>query len=129
MPLSAQVFVTYPEGVWEARIERAVEQVEFGQLDLFLSGPDGGSVCGDLCADWVQLTDRSDFRAEIVVIPETTGPLVPVGAISSGPGNEAFLTLADGSEVEVTVIESANGVAVVEGIDAGTEIMLRAASG
>ena len=129
VPLSAEVFVTYPDGVWDARIERAVEQVEFGQLDLFLSGPDGGSVCGDMCGDWVQLTDRSDFRAEIVVIPDTIGPLVPVGAISAGPGNEAFLTLADGSEVEVTVIESANGVAVVEGIDAGTEIMLRAASG
>lgn len=128
VPLSAEVFITYTEGVWRARIERAVEQIESGQLDLFLSGADGGSVCGEMCGDWVQLTDRSDFRAEIVVIPETTGPLVPVGAISVGPGNQAFVTLADGSEVEVRVIESANGVAVVDGIDLGTEILLRAVS-
>ncbi len=126
VPLSADVFVTYPEGVWEARVEAAVEQVESGQLDLFLSGADGDSVCGDKCARWVQLTGRTVFRVEIVVIPETTGPVVPVGAISSGAGNEASVTLTDGTSVPVTVLESANGLAVVDGIDAGTEILLRA---
>lgn len=124
VPLSADVSVTYPDGVWPARIDRAVERVEFGQLDLFLTAPDGTSVCGDECRRWVQLTDRTDFRAEVVVIPETVGPVVPVGAISVGAGNEALLTMADGSIREVRVVESANGLAVVEGVEVGAEILL-----
>lgn len=124
VPLTAPVLVSYPDGVWDARIDRAVDNLEPGRLDLFLSGPDGGSVCGNMCTDWVQLTGQSHFRTKIVVIPETEGPLVPVGAISAGAGNQSVLTLADGSQVEVTVVESANGVAVVAGIEVGTEILL-----
>jgi hypothetical protein len=124
VPLSADVSVTYPDGVWPARIDRAVERVEFGQLDLFLTALDGTSVCGDECRRWVQLTDRTDFRAEVVVIPETTGPVVPVGAISVGAGNEALLNMADGSVREVRVVKSANGLAVVEGVEVGAEILL-----
>jgi len=124
VPLSADVFVTYPDGVWDARIVQASESPETGQLNLVLEGIGGGSVCGDVCADWVELTDRSDFRAEVVVIPETNGPAVPVAAISSGPGNQAYVTAPDGSQLPVTVIESSNGLSVVDGIDAGTEILL-----
>lgn len=123
VPLSATVFVTYAEGVWEARIERAVES-EFDQLDLILTAPDGGAVCGEVCADWVALVGESNFRAETVVIPETSGPVVPVGAITTGPANEAFVTLADGAEVAIRILESANGLAVVEGLEAGAEILL-----
>ncbi|MFQ5523649.1 MAG: peptidoglycan-binding protein [Acidimicrobiia bacterium] len=124
VPLSTDVFVTYPAGVWEARVEKAVESPEFGQLDLVLSGADGGPVCGVVCADWVDLSDRTLFQAEIVVIPETSGPVVPVAAISTDPGNQPHLTLADGSLVPVTIVESANGLAVVEGVEPGTEILI-----
>jgi hypothetical protein len=58
------------------------------------------------------------------VIPETNGPAVPVAAISSGPGNQAYVTAPDGSQLPITVIESSNGLSVVDGIDAGTEILL-----
>ncbi len=124
VPLSADVFVTYPDGVWKARIDRVIETVEFGQLDLFLTGPDGSSVCGGGCADWVDLQNPSDFRAQIVVIPETSGPVVPVAAISTDAANQPSVTLTDGTRVPVTIIESANGIAVVEGVDAGAEILL-----
>lgn len=124
VPLSADVFVTYPDGVWEGRIDRAVETVEFGQLDLFLAGADGSSLCAPDCAMWVDLENRTDFRAQIVVIPDTTGPVVPVAAITTDAGNQPSVTLQDGTGVAVTIVESANGIAVVDGIEPGTVIRL-----
>jgi len=124
VPLSAQVFVTYPDGVWEAEITQAVERPEFGQLDLLLSGPDGSAVCGQECGDRVALEGRTSFRADIVVIPETTGPLLPVGAITTDPANDAWVTLVDGSTIPIEIVATTSGLAVVEGIDPGTEILL-----
>lgn len=124
VPLSAQVLVTYPGGVWEAQITQAVERPEFGRLDLLLASPDGSAVCGSECAQEVALEGSTTFRADIVVIPETAGPLVPVGAITTDPGNEPWVTLVDGSNIRVEIIATASGLAVVDGIEAGTEILL-----
>ncbi|NOY56426.1 MAG: peptidoglycan-binding protein, partial [Actinobacteria bacterium] len=88
VPLAAEVKVTYPEGVWEARVQEAVESPQMGRLDLVLGGADGGSVCGDDCAAWVGLLDQTDFRAQVVVIPDTVGPLVPISAIGTDAANE-----------------------------------------
>ncbi len=50
VPLSAEVAVTFPEGVWSGRVDRAVESPEFGQLDLIVTARDGGLLCGEpLC--------------------------------------------------------------------------------
>jgi peptidoglycan hydrolase-like protein with peptidoglycan-binding domain len=123
VPLSAEVLVSYPEGVWNARIDRAVE-TDLGQLDLVLSESAGGSICGGACFDWVDLRTTTSFRAEVVLIPETTGPLVPIAAITTDAVNNPSVTLTDGTLVPVRIIASANGMAVVEGIEPGTEIRL-----
>lgn len=127
VPLSADVRVHFAGGIWEAVITQAVERPERGQLDLILAGADGGPVCGAECGEWVGLDGRSLFRADIIVIPETTGPIVPVGAISTDAGNAPSVTLTDESLVPVVIVESANGLAVVDGLDPGTEILLPAA--
>lgn len=124
VPLAADVRVQFAEGIWEARIDRAIEIPEFGVLDLFLSGRTGPSVCGADCEEWVALRGRNDFRSEIIVIPRTDGPVVPVAAIGSDPGGNPFVTLEGGATVPVRIVESANGIAVVEGIDPGTVILL-----
>lgn len=123
VPLSADVLVSYPEGVWKARIDRAVE-TDLGQLDLVLSESSGGSICGGACFDWVDLRSTTSFRAEVVLIPETTGPLVPIAAITTDAVNNPSVTLTDGTLVPVRIIASANGIAVVEGIEPGNEISL-----
>lgn len=125
VPLSAAVFVTYPDGVWEGRVNRAVETPESGRLDLILTAPDGGALCGSDCARWVDLNQQTDFLVEIVVIPETTGPVVPVAALEFDAGNRAFVTTAAGERIDVTVLQSAQGIAVVGGLELGTVIQLR----
>jgi hypothetical protein len=124
VPLSAPVRVRYPEGVWEGRIEQAVELPERGQLDLILAGADGAAVCGDECARWVSVTRPTDFGVEIVVIPRVEGPVVPVAAIISDPGNRTFVLTDAGEEIDVEVVASAGGIAVVDGVEVGTVIQI-----
>lgn len=125
VPLTADVEITYLEGVWEGRVERAVE-TDSGELRLWVTAPNGGALCDDECARWVDLSAPTSFEAEVIVLPETTGVAVPVAGIATDPGNNSFVTLADGSMVEVLVVASVDGLSIVEGIDEGTEILLPA---
>lgn len=123
VPLSAEVRVLHGDSMWAARIADAVEDDTRGELSLILEGPDGGSLCGDDCGE-VSLRGQSSFPAEIVVVPETEGPVVPVGAVGSLPDGSTVVTLQDGSQVPVTVVAAADGLAVVDGIEAGEVVLL-----
>jgi len=125
VPLSAPVRVTFTEGVWEGRVDRAVESPEIGRLDLILTASDGGPICGEECAEWVELNSPTDFLVEIVVIPETVGPVVPVAAIGFDAGNQSYVTTAEGERVDITIVESSQGIAVVDGVEVGTVILVR----
>lgn len=126
VPLSGDVRVSYPEGVWEARIVEVVESEgqEGDSLDLVLSAPEGGAVCGDECAEWVTFEGRTAFEAEIVVVPETTGPVVPTAAIMTDPAGGQSVELASGEMVPVEVVESTDALAIVEGLAPGDVVVL-----
>lgn len=126
VPLSGSVELIYPEGTWEAVIARAAESSDQGvdRLDLVLTAPDGGPVCGNDCAEWVPPSGRTSFEARIVVIPETTGPVVPGAAIITDPGGGQVVRLADGSEVPIEVVASTGGLAVVSGVEVGAVVQL-----
>jgi peptidoglycan hydrolase-like protein with peptidoglycan-binding domain len=123
VPLSGQVWITYPEGQWEARIAEAVEPAP-GELHLLLEGPEGGTVCSKLCAQWVPLEGQANFPAEVVVVPLATGPVVPVAAISTTAAGRAEVTLSNGRMVEVRIVASGDGLAVVDGVALGDRIIL-----
>ena len=124
VPLAAPVNVTYPDGVWAAQTTQAVESPEQGQLDLILEGTGGGPVCAQTCSQWLSLTGRTDFRAEVVVIPETSGQVVPVAAITTSTDGTPQVTMADGTLRNVTVVESSDGLAVVDGVEVGAQLQL-----
>lgn len=126
VPISGAVRLTYPEGTWEAVIARATETSEQGleRLDLILEAPDGGPVCGETCTEWIPPLGSTDFPAEIVVTPETTGPVVPVAAIVTDPGGGQSVQLLDGTVVPIQVVVSTGGLAVVSGIEAGEVVVL-----
>lgn len=125
VPLTAEVEIVFTDGVWEGQIVRAVE-TDVNELHLEVTASDGGPVCGDVCAAWVDLSAPTSFRANIIVVPNTTGVAVPVAGIATDPGNNSFVTLADGTMVEVEVVASADGLAIVDGLSEGTDILLPA---
>ncbi|MCI0544125.1 MAG: hypothetical protein L0Z49_06720, partial [Actinobacteria bacterium] len=127
VPLDAPVDVSYGGGVWQAATVQTIEFEDpqgFTELRLILESEDGGSVCGSECADWVPLESRTDFPAQVIVVPETTGPVVPVAAISTEPDGSTFLTRGSGETADVEVVASANGLAVVDGVQVGDVVLL-----
>lgn len=124
VPLDATVRVSYAEGTWEGRVERAVEDPSFGLVNLVLATHDGGPLCGDECARWVSLHNATNFSVEIVVLPHTEGPAVPVAAIRSDAGNQPYVVGEDGSRIDIVIVASAQGIAIVEGVAPGTVILL-----
>lgn len=126
VPLSGSVRLTYPDGVWEAVIARAVETSEqgVGRLDLVLEAPEGGPLCGQECAEWIPPLGTTDFAAEVVVVPEVTGPVVPVAAIVTDPGGAQSVQLVGGEKVPIEVLASTGALAVVSGIEPGDLVVL-----
>ena len=128
VPIDAPVMVSHDGGVWESVVVEALEsegpEGGVGELRLLLRGAGGGPVCGSECPERVPLEGRSDFPAEIVVVPETTGPVVPVAAIQTGADGSTFVTLESGETVEVELVASHAGLAVVEGVEIGDVLLL-----
>ncbi|MEA2010670.1 MAG: peptidoglycan-binding domain-containing protein [Actinomycetota bacterium] len=124
VPLTAAVEVSHAGGVWHGVIAAVVEDDLHGQLHLVLEADGGGALCGLECAEVVPLEGRSDYPAKIVVVPETTGPMVPVAAIATGPDGSTFVRMAGGGETLVVVVAVSNGLAVVEGVSPGDVILL-----
>ncbi|MDJ0767912.1 MAG: peptidoglycan-binding domain-containing protein [Ilumatobacter sp.] len=60
--------------------------------------------------------------AEIVLLPEVTGPAVPELALGADAQGDTHVVMADGSRRAVTVRASADGLALVDGIDAGETV-------
>lgn len=123
VPLHAEVRVSHSGGVWDARIRQVHEDDVSGQLSLDLEAIDGGSVCGADCAAAVALEDMTDFSSELVVVPETTGPIVPVAAIETASNGSTSVT-TPGGRVIVEIVAAASGLAVVDGVAVGDEIIL-----
>lgn len=124
VPLTAAVTVEYPHGVWNASIAKAVEDPTSGALTLVLQGSDGGPVCGDACAQWVDIGFVTTFRVRLEVVPEVTGLVVPIGALRGDPANEQSVLSAGGESIPVSIVASAHGLAVVEGLEPGELIVL-----
>jgi peptidoglycan hydrolase-like protein with peptidoglycan-binding domain len=99
----------------------------FGTFETTADGqyraPITGVLCGDAC-DSIAVTGETALAGTVVLVPERSGVVVPVSALAQLPSGAAAVTLADGSSRQVTVTAEADGFAIVDGLDAGTSILL-----
>jgi hypothetical protein len=124
VPPEAAVEVLHEGGAWSGAIASMEGTVE-GETQLVLAGADGGALCGKECLDIVIPGREGRFRVQIVVVPATTGPMVPAAAIGTDASGAAFLTAAaDGDQVPVTLTARDSGHAIVDGVEPGVEILL-----
>jgi peptidoglycan hydrolase-like protein with peptidoglycan-binding domain len=129
VPSDVPVVVEHAAGAWDAVVVEVVDAVEGFGIEYVLSAPGGGPVCGDDCPTAVPVQGTIEFDVRVVVIPETSGPGVPVAAIRTGVEGEPFVLLASGEERPVTVVESSGGTAIVDGIEAEDVVLLPATEG
>lgn len=123
VPLTAAVDVEHPGGTWQGVIAEAVTATD-GTLELVLGGAGDGPVCGSECAELVSVTQESNYRAQIIVVPESSGPVVPAAAMRTSADGQVTVTRADGTVMPVQVVAAADGQAVVSGVDVGEVIAL-----
>lgn len=126
VPDEAPVNVHHEDLSWPAVIT-GQSQDESGQVVFALAGPAGREVCGDDCGA-LPLDEQVTLRAEVIVSPEVSGVTVPVAAVRTSPSGEAFV-VAQSGQVPVRVLGSGRGVAVVEGLEAGTQVQLGTGTG
>ncbi|MDE0804605.1 MAG: peptidoglycan-binding domain-containing protein [Acidimicrobiales bacterium] len=86
---------------------------------------EGAAVCVADCAART-INGPLLLGAEVVLVPPTTGPVVPIAALRFGPDGQSAVLLANGESVRVTVLAESDGLAVVEGIDLGARVLLSA---
>lgn len=88
-------------------------------------GPADGLLCRvDDCLDLVPVEGATGVPVDWIIVPPTSGPVVPVAALQSDAGGGAFVLLPDGSRRPVTVRVVSGGQAVIDGVEAGETILL-----
>lgn len=119
------VTVSIGDALVDGVVQAVVEVDGQGRFEAHITAADGSSICGADCVSVVPLdTEVHVFPAAVEVIAETTGPVIPVAALSSTADGRSVVTMDDGSDREVTVLTSSAGVAVVDGVRIGEMIML-----
>lgn len=122
VPLSAGVVVSTDGHRWRGRIGQA-ETTPAGELVLHLEGPGGKPLCGRQC-HLVSPSRDTEFPVEIIVVPRTSGPIIPAAAMQTDDAGDVFVTSTNGEQLPVRVVASDGGWSVVEGVMVGTKIEL-----
>lgn len=123
VPLDSAVFIEHDGGEWPARIASAESTAE-GEVELVLAAAEDGAICGEKCIEAVPVGKTTHFSTRVVVIPETSGPLVPAAALRTDPSGAIAVVTPDGETHPVALVVRDSGQAIVDGVSAGTEILL-----
>lgn len=116
------IWVAFEDLSWEARVREATVD-EAGNTVMSLGGESGGPVCGQDCAR-LPTDEVVSLLADAVIVPEVTGPAVPVAAVRTSTAGAAYVVLSDGTERDVTVRGSGQGLAVVDGLAVGDVVVV-----
>ncbi len=94
-----------------------------GLVELVLTAPDGSSVCGAQCGSQ-PAQETMYLTAKVQVSEQADGLGVPVAALHTGPSGATYVIGKSGEHRPVTVRGSAHGMAVVDGLTVGDEVVL-----
>ena len=125
MPTGTRVEITNMEGgMWEAfAVDRITD--ENGSVQITLAGADGAVICGEACAT-IPVTSESLLSSRIITVETVTGLTVPSAALlSAGDGSVSVIDAA-GSSLPVTVVTSARGMSIIDGVADGTAVRIPA---
>jgi peptidoglycan hydrolase-like protein with peptidoglycan-binding domain len=117
-----------------------VDGVDYaGLLDSPVVGPEGlkaamksadgkGHICPDKCANSIPAGTEVLLPAKVIVVPERSGPAVPIGAIETAPDGTTSVRTAARGVIPIKIQASSGGVAIVSGLRVGDRIILPTSS-
>ncbi|WP_022873835.1 peptidoglycan-binding domain-containing protein [Nesterenkonia alba] len=121
IPTEASIRVTYDDYEWDAVISSVEDGADQStNVEYQLTAPNGGEVCLDDCHVLPAETQLT-LRSQVAVVPEIEGIGVPTAAVRISSEGEPYVTTRHG-DVPVEVLGSGQGVAIVEGLEGGTEV-------
>ncbi|NYJ19782.1 peptidoglycan-binding protein [Glaciibacter psychrotolerans] len=126
IPVGTRVEITGPDGqIWDGFVVEQVPSTKDDSVTLTLGGTDGKSICGEDCAS-IPVSDQALLRSRVVTVENVAGLTVPSAALLSKA--DGTLAVIDNENVEhpVTVITSARGISVIEGISQGMRVRVPA---
>lgn len=122
IPTGARVEITSPEDdVWPGQVSDRDRDAETGIVTIHIEGEDDAGICGDDCAQ-IPASGESMLSTVIVTVETVTGLMVPSSAIVTDVNGQTLLIDEDGERLEVTVVASAQGMSIVEGVEDGTRV-------
>jgi hypothetical protein len=121
IPLDADVTASLGEDSWPGRFGQAWTDAE-ERVHLPVLAAGGGPVCGSDCARVFRLGKALAVRLDVVEVPQTSGPVVPVSALRTEVSGQVSVVGADGTVIPVRVVAAYGGLAVVDGVGVGTSI-------
>lgn len=125
VPVGAAVRIPYGDTTWNAVVSGSSVDTETGNLELALTAPDGGRVCGDEC-DLLPADETLSVLSQVSTVDAVRGPAVPAAAVRTDPESDPYVLLESGERVEVTVRGTGQGLVIVEGVEIGQSVLLSA---
>ncbi|GAA2182918.1 peptidoglycan-binding protein [Brooklawnia cerclae] len=122
VPLNTPVTVAFEDRTWSALVAGS-QQRDDGTTDLVLTAPDGSVVCGSDCGS-LPAAETTMLPGRVQIVPEVSGPAVPAAAVRTDETGASYVLLPNGSKAPVTVLASGDGLAIVEGLDVGDQIVV-----
>ncbi len=115
------VTLTHGESTWEATVKKVTPATKDTATTATLVSTNDQPICRDECAS-LPVTSDTTVPATVVVVPEQSGVVVPAAALTRTPDEKTVVVSADGKVIPVTVVASARGSSVVEGVEVGTRV-------
>lgn len=129
IPQDATLSMKYAGQRWRGSVGKSRE-TENGDTSFRVVSSGRAAICGQDCG-LLPPGRKTSILAEIAVVASAAGPAVPVAAImTAANGTTNVQVLGDDGapeSQEVTVLSSQDGMAVVEGVQVGDEVMVFAA--
>lgn len=85
---------------------------------------EGGGICDAACGERFAAEGESPVSLEVEVSPVVSGVVVPSAAVGVQPDGTRAVRTVTGEVIPVQVTAEASGMAVVEGLEDGAEVML-----
>lgn len=125
LPQGTRVEITGPSGEkWEGYVKEQKTKDD-STVAVSLEGKDGVPICGPDCAS-LSVTDQTLLPCHVVTVESTRGLVVPSAALLSKADGSLVVLDAEGNEQKVTVVASARGMSVIEGVPSGSYVQVPA---
>lgn len=109
---------------WVASLGPSVVDGELIEVPL-VGSP---TICGSECSE-LPVHGEARLRGAVTLVPSTTGPAVPVSAVRTDVQRGTYVTVRGEGDRSVTVLATASGMSVVDGIDVGDEVAIPVGEG